>query len=198
MNYLAHAYLSFGEPEITVGNMISDFVKGSKKFNYPARVQNGIALHRSIDQFTDCHKATIAAKQFFRPVYRLYAGAFIDIVYDHFLATDETIFSGEYPLSAFSAETYRVLYAFESILPENFKLILPFMKSHDWLYHYQFNEGIRRSFAGLVRRSKYMDDYDSAFLLFRENYKDLKQYYQAFFPELKDFAFQNLQLMQTK
>lgn len=30
MNYLAHAYLSFDEPEILVGNMISDFVKGKK------------------------------------------------------------------------------------------------------------------------------------------------------------------------
>ncbi len=35
MNYLAHAYLSFNDPEILVGNMISDFVKGKKKFDYP-------------------------------------------------------------------------------------------------------------------------------------------------------------------
>ena len=31
MNYLAHAYLSFGDPDILAGNMISDFVKGKKK-----------------------------------------------------------------------------------------------------------------------------------------------------------------------
>ena len=30
MNFLAHAYLSFSQPEILVGNMISDFVKASK------------------------------------------------------------------------------------------------------------------------------------------------------------------------
>lgn len=35
MNYLAHAYLSFNDPEILVGNLISDFVKGKKKFDYP-------------------------------------------------------------------------------------------------------------------------------------------------------------------
>jgi acyl carrier protein phosphodiesterase len=34
MNYLAHAYLSFNEPEILTGNMISDFVKGKKKFEF--------------------------------------------------------------------------------------------------------------------------------------------------------------------
>ena len=31
VNYLAHAYLSFGDPEILTGNLISDFVKGKKK-----------------------------------------------------------------------------------------------------------------------------------------------------------------------
>jgi acyl carrier protein phosphodiesterase len=53
MNYLAHAYLSFGIPEITLGNLISDFVKGKKKNDYPAAIQRGIMLHRAIDTFTD-------------------------------------------------------------------------------------------------------------------------------------------------
>ncbi len=41
MNYLAHAYLSFGDPDILAGNMISDFVKGKKKFDYPGPDTNG-------------------------------------------------------------------------------------------------------------------------------------------------------------
>ena len=53
MNYLAHAYLSFNDQEILTGNMISDFVKGKKKFDYPSRIQAGINLHRLIDNFTD-------------------------------------------------------------------------------------------------------------------------------------------------
>src|SRR4029077_7560850 len=76
MNYLAHAYLSFNQSEILVGNMISDFVKGKRKFDYPSGIQKGIDLHRAIDQFTDQHSATKEAKEFFRPDYRLYAGAF--------------------------------------------------------------------------------------------------------------------------
>ena len=46
MNYLAHAYLSFDDAEILTGNIISDFVKGKKKFDYPSRIQAGIKLHR--------------------------------------------------------------------------------------------------------------------------------------------------------
>src|SRR6202008_4422095 len=99
MNFLAHAYLSFDQPEILVGNMISDFVKGKKKFDYPANIQKGIALHRFIDSFTDEHEATKEAKEVFRPAYRLYSGAFVDVVYDHFLATDENEFTEDSLLS---------------------------------------------------------------------------------------------------
>src|SRR5450432_1241794 len=106
MNYLAHAYLYFNKPEILTGNMISDFVKGKKKFDYSPGIQKGIVLHREIDNFTDTHPATREAKEIFRPHYRLYAGAFIDVVYDHFLATDKNEFTAE-GLLLFSENTYK-------------------------------------------------------------------------------------------
>ena len=108
MNYLAHAYLSFGNPEITVGNLISDFVKGKKKFDYSEGVQRGITLHRNIDSFTDDSEATKKAKEVFRPAYRLYSGALVDVAYDHFLATDEKEFTPE-ALFRFSQDVYAIM-----------------------------------------------------------------------------------------
>ena len=63
MNFLAHAYLSFDYTDILLGNMISDYVKGKKKFEYPPEIQSGIMLHRMIDEFTDNHPATKIAKE---------------------------------------------------------------------------------------------------------------------------------------
>lgn len=196
MNLLAHAFLSFNQPEILVGNMISDYVKGRKKFDYPASIQNGINLHRSIDEFTDWHPVTVVAKQYFRPDYRLYSGAFIDIVYDHFLATDVTQFVNDETLAAFAQETYSQLTRYESILPMHFKMMLPYMKLNNWLYNYQYREGIQRSFGGLVRRSKYLHESDTAFAIFEKKYNELKECYTNFFPHLKDFARTRLQLLQ--
>ena len=48
MNLLAHAYLSFNNPPVLVGNMISDYVKGKKKFLYDPAIQKGIELHRVV------------------------------------------------------------------------------------------------------------------------------------------------------
>ena len=193
MNYLAHAYLSFQEPDIVVGNMISDFVKGKKKFEFSPAIQTGISLHREIDAFTDAHKTTQEAKEFFRPVYRLYAAAFTDVVYDHFLANDPHEFSTPQDLQQFSLSTYRTLSGYEAVLPVPFLLMFPHMQQHDWLYNYRLAEGMRRSFGGLVRRSQYLTDAEPAFYLFDKHYDALKQCYEAFFPSLKQFAWEKLQ-----
>jgi acyl carrier protein phosphodiesterase len=191
MNYLAHAYLSFGDPEILAGNIFSDFVKGKKQFDFPKRVQQGISLHRAIDEFTDGHAATAAAKEFFRPAYRLYASAFIDVVYDHFLANDESIFEkGE--LKLFAATTYRQLQQFDELFPPTFGEVFHYMQLYDWLYNYKYKEGIFRSFGGLVRRAKYMSDAQPAIDIFISNYDALEKCYRRFFPELKEFAYSTM------
>jgi len=188
MNYLAHAYLSFGHPDILAGNMISDFVKGRKKDTLPIAIQKGIHLHRAIDRFTDEHAAVRDAKSVFRPDYRLYSGAFIDIAFDHFLATDPEEFS-DITLKQFAVKTYDMLEPYKNVFPENFVQMFPYMKSQDWLYNYQFPLGIERSFAGLVRRARYLTESATAFQLFRTHHELLKSCYDRFFPELKEFAY---------
>jgi acyl carrier protein phosphodiesterase len=192
MNYLAHAYLSFYHAETLVGHMISDFVKGRQKDDYEPAIKTGIMLHRAIDHFTDNHPATKLAKQYFRPVYGLYAGAFMDIVYDHFLATDEKIFTND-SLMAFTEETYVILDQYYPVLPERFKAMLPYMKKHNWLYHYHTKLGIQNSFRGLVHRAAYMSESDSAFAVFENNYTAMREQYQVFFPQLSEFAWSYFQ-----
>jgi acyl carrier protein phosphodiesterase len=187
MNYLAHAYLSFNQNEILAGNMISDFVKGKKRYDYPAGIQAGITLHREIDRFTDDHPAIKNAKEIFRPSYRLYSAAIIDVVLDHFLATDENEFPGN-ALEIFADETYQNLSYYKDYFPEKFNMMFPYMKTQNWLYNYRLKWGIEKSLGGLVSRSKYMEESKTAFRLFNENYSELSDCYQSFFPEVKELA----------
>ena len=193
MNYLAHAWLSFNQPQILVGNMISDFIKGKKQFDYPNIIQQGIQLHRAIDNFTDTHQATQQLKLFFKPQYRLYAGAFADVVYDHFLAIDEGEFSTAADLNHFATTTYQILETNFTILPEVFQKMLPYMKEYNWLYNYRYKWGIEKSFAGLARRASYLPETAVAFELFNENYDAMQLIYQQFFPEIKTFAAHQMQ-----
>lgn len=167
--------------------MISDYVKGKKKYDYSPGVLAGIDFHRAIDTFTDEHPVTKSAKLIFKPVYGLYSSAFMDVVYDHFLArslADDR--SNDF--SAFTKRVYAQLEAFEQVFPQKFSLLFPYMKRQDWLYNYQFSWGIANSFEGLVSRAAYLTDSGDAFLLFEKNYNDLQAWYDVFFPSLKEFS----------
>jgi acyl carrier protein phosphodiesterase len=194
MNYLAHAYLSFNHPEILVGNIISDFVKGKKKFDYPPGIQNGIALHRTLDGFTDSHPATREAKNYFRPYYRLYSGAFVDVLYDHFLAADENEFS-EKTLFEFSEQVYTVLEKHSQWLPPRFTSMFYYMKTQNWLYHYRSIAGAEKGFGGLVRRSAYLTESDTACRVFQVHYRQLQNCFTAFWKDVKPFAKVQFQLL---
>ena len=188
MNFLAHAYLSFNHPQVLVGNMISDFVKGKTQYNYPAQIQAGIKLHREIDLFTDEHDAAKKAKEIFRADYRLYSGALMDILYDHFLATDESIFkTGE--LLKFSTSVYATLDAQSLYLPQRFVTMLPYMKNENWLLNYATKEGMERSLRGIVRRAAFLNDHEPAFRLFNEHYYFLKDCYENFIGDVKNHSF---------
>jgi acyl carrier protein phosphodiesterase len=175
--------------------MISDFVKGKKKFEYPLPIRKGIALHRNIDRFTDEHTATKEAKQVFRPVYRLYSGAFVDVVYDHFLATDPSEFT-ESSLLDFTRIVYTQLEEQTQWFPERFAFMFPYMKAQNWLYNYRTTGGTEKSLGGVVRRSVYLSDSQPAFHLFQVHYQRLGDCYRHFWKDLKKFALDSFEQLQ--
>lgn len=192
MNYLAHAYLSFSNKEILLGNMISDFVKGKQQYNYPFVIHKGIVLHRFIDSFTDAHAATKEAKEVFRKDYRLYSGAFVDVVYDHFLATDKNEFATETVLFDFSQSTYKRLETQQQWMPNIFERLFFYMKTQDWLFGYRTKQGTKQSFGGLVRRAAYLQDAYRASVIFEEHYELLSDCYRQFWKDVKPFAQQKM------
>jgi acyl carrier protein phosphodiesterase len=178
--------------------MISDFVKGKKQFEYSPVIQKGIQLHRMIDTFTDTHAATKELKAFFRPQYRLYAGAFADVTYDYFLANDASEFESPEALTQFAAGVYSILQQQLEQVPDPFAKMIPWMQQQDWLSNYRFAWGIEKSFGGVVRRSAYLTESAVAFDIFMKNQPAMKQCYDAFFPELKKQTFYQLhQLLKT-
>jgi acyl carrier protein phosphodiesterase len=187
MNFLAHAILSFNDPDILTGNMISDHVKGKSQYDFSPGIQKGIRLHRAIDRFTDLHPITKAAKNLLSPAAGPYAGALIDIVYDHFLALDDqqTPDTGWHD---FAQSVYRELNSRLEILPVTFARLLPYMTEYNWLVNYRHLPQIQQSFRGLARRAKYFSKADEAFSLLQNHYPAFQLHYDSFFPDLKNFV----------
>jgi len=185
MNYLGHAYLSFHNADLLVGNMAGDHVKGLLALQaYPEAIQKGFLLHRKIDHYADRHPANQRAKLLFRADYRLYSGAITDTVYDHFLANDPTIFPRESELLLFTQKTYEELDARISQLPPAFLRYYPNMKEHNWLYNYRNVWGAERSLQGLARRAVHMPPVQKAYDIFIANYYFLNQCYFDFIGDM--------------
>ena len=187
MNFLAHAYLSFGHPDLLTGNMMADSIQGLQKTAFPEALQKGIALHHAIDTFTDNHPVTQEAKLHFRPDTGKYAGVFMDVVYDHFLANDPDRFPPQ-QLKAFTQHTYAVLQQHDSDLPERFKKVLYHMKKEDWLWSYRQRSGIQKAFAGIYHRATFLPSSDAAFGVFNLQYASFQRAYTLFMPALEEHA----------
>lgn len=187
MNYLAHAYLSTKNSGLLIGNMIGDFVKGNKYLQYTEPVQKGILLHRQIDTFTDAHPVILETKKVFRFSVGRYDGAFLDIAFDFFLANDPAILT-DIQWQGLASNIYATVEQRIDSLPPPFQRMFSYMQNGDWLYNYQFDWQIQKSFDGLIRRARYIDNAANPFAYFEENLTYLKNAFEIFFPELQAFT----------
>ncbi len=182
MNYLAHSFLAFTDGQI-VGQFLEDFIRNKERFSFPKEIQDGITLHRAIDTFTDSHPAIHEAKKVFSPLVRLYAGAFVDVSMDYFLANDLSL-NSEKEWKDHSLKVYRVLNENSQFLPENFKKMLVKMEHDDWLYNYREDWGIKFSIQNVLNKAKYLEKDIPVFQAFLDNKEMLQKCYDDFFPDL--------------
>lgn len=181
MNFLAHSLLTFNDEQI-VGQFLEDVIRNSERFSFPEKIQEGIKLHREIDTFTDSHPAISEAKKVFSPLVRLYAGAFVDVAFDYFVAhslQDDELF-------AHSQRVYAVLWKNEKWLPENFIRILKKMEEDNWLYNYKEDWGIDFSMRNVLNKAKYLEKDIPVFEAFLTHKPELQKCFNVFFPDLKD------------
>lgn len=185
MNYLAHSYLTFSDGQI-VGQFLEDFIPNRDRFSFPPEITEGILLHRHIDTFTDAHPEIREAKKVFSPLVRLYAGAFVDVSLDYFLAN----MLSEKDLQNHARRVYRALGTHEDLLPEKLKMMCQRMEKDDWLYNYSSDRGIRFSFQNVLNKAKYLDAQLPVFELFQQNKPLLQAHFNIFFPDLMAYCAQ--------
>jgi acyl carrier protein phosphodiesterase len=187
MNFLAHIYLSGESDELKIGNFIGDFVKASDMEQYNEAINLGIRMHWAIDEFTDHHPVVQKSKERLRPKYGHYAGVIVDIYYDHFLARNWKEYHTE-ELRQYVDQQYKMLENHISILPKKVVHMLPFMIKHDWLYNYQYFEGIERVMHGMANRSSFNSKMEQSVVELKKYHKEFEMEFQEFFPELIAFC----------
>jgi acyl carrier protein phosphodiesterase len=163
-----------------MGNMMGDYVKGKQYQNFDIDIQEGILLHRAIDTFTDAHPIVSKTKSFFRDEYGLFSGPIVDVLFDYYIANDKTKFTSDTHLQQVIKNVYDTILQHENLINDKMKTMTSYMIKYDWLYHYQFVEGINKSWQGMSKRYERMNDATKAIAIFAEN----KELFQGFYEEL--------------
>lgn len=195
MNYLAHAYLSFHQEEILVGNFIGDFVKGKMISSFPEGIRHGIQLHREIDKFTDTHPLVRAGQTYLRPIFGHYSTVITDIYFDYYLGKNWNKYSNQ-PLKSFTQSVYDQVSTYDAFFPDRFGNLFYWMKKDDWLFHYSTIEGIQKSLTGLSKRTRFDSKMEKAHLTLLEREGEFEIIFFAFFEDLKTFAKHKLEDIQ--
>ena len=187
MNFLAHAYLSFEEPDLIVGNIIADMIKGKQIEDLPHEIRQGIYLHRQIDMFTDSHPVVKESKSLFEKSAGRYGGLFLDISFDHFLAVSQK-YEPSTGWGDFSQYCYKALEGRSASLPSKFVSMFMYMKSENWLQNYKHKWLIKKSFERVQNRASYLAEDANVYQEFEDNYKEIGRSFDLFFPDLIEFV----------
>lgn len=179
MNFLGHLYFSNNDHELMYANLLGDFIKGSHFEKYPKKIQDGIILHREIDHYIDHHPAVVDL------LHKLYdhlpriAGIAVDLYFDHLLALNWKQYHST-ELRKFVNEFYDYDYKRDQIQFSQFWFVIDKIKEGDWLYNYQFEEGLNFACSGLSKRISFENNLHTAPQVFQSLKKEIVFTFEAF------------------
>jgi acyl carrier protein phosphodiesterase len=186
VNFLVHLFLSGNAPEILVGNLMGDFVKGRLDGRFPPGIVQGILLHREIDSFAGQNRHFIRSKRRLDQSFGHYRGVLVDLFYDHFLAANWEDYA-DVPYSVFISDAWRVLCEYKEFLPDKLQRIMPYM-FRDWLPSYCDIGGIAAVLQRISLRLKRENRLGEGTEALSRNYGGLYDDFRKFIPELMVFS----------
>ena len=107
--------------------------------------------------------------------------------YDHYLAAGWRTYS-DISLMQFTKSAYRTIFRHYFSLPPKMKKILPAMAIGNWLASYADVDNIGLALQGMSRRTTFDSGIENGKVQLIEHYDALKSDFEAFFPELINFA----------
>ena len=184
MNFLGHLYLSKDQYDLMLANLFGDFVKGRDYTHLPQIVQQGVTLHREIDNFIDRHPLVLEIlNDFLYKDLPKVANIAIDLYMDHLLAKNwkqfhrldlkefEALFF-DYALNP-SNQTFENNDSAYSY-PKDFISLLHIMHEKSWLSHYEKLDGLKMASSGLSRRISFNNNLYDAVRVFQKNQNQIE------------------------
>jgi acyl carrier protein phosphodiesterase len=182
MNFLGHLYFSNNELELMQANLFGDFVKGKDYTHLPPKIQQGVTLHRKIDNYIDNHPAVIDLTHLlFEPMPKV-AGIAVDLFFDHLLAKNWNKFHHQ-EIEEFINQFYNSINTSTFHYSEHFQFMLLKMQEDNWLLSYKNLEGLNLSCKGVSSRISFDNNLKNGVQVFQKYEIEIEK---AFFTYMED------------
>jgi acyl carrier protein phosphodiesterase len=173
--------LSPKETDYISGNIAADFLKGSDRKFVSEGVQNGILMHRFVDQFTDAHVLVKTSKDRVKNHFRLLSGVLVDVFYDHFLAKDFDLVAN-ISLEKFCECIYETLEKNISELPPKLQQFVPIMIRENILFSYRRLAGVQTALTRINSRITKKFSVGLAMAILKDMYGFFENDFRQYFP----------------
>ncbi|MDR2121703.1 MAG: ACP phosphodiesterase [Flavobacteriaceae bacterium] len=190
MNIVAHQLLSYKIPDIQLGNVLGEIVRGKDYQNYPQPIATGILLHRNIDFFTDSHPIVKETTRIFHKSYGKFSPIITDVIYDFFLIKNWHLFCDE-DFEDFKKSCYKLVQSTEILFPKKLDVILKSLIEDDWFEKYKTYEGIEWTLHNLGKKSKFhynMADMGNSVKEIYLQEKNIEDQFMRFYPQIQKFC----------
>jgi len=186
MNFLGHMYFSNNNVQLMYANIYGDFIKGKDLSHYPLLIQNGIRLHRKIDDYIDHHPVIIKLTHHLYKEMPKVAAIAVDLYFDYLLAKNwEEYHTSNYMtfIEIFeSAEINR-----EQFQKKEFWNVMDRMKAGEWLKHTQSIYGLTKSSQGVSNMISFGNVLHKAPEVFLRNEVRIEEVFSHFMKEAIPF-----------
>ncbi|RYM32063.1 DUF479 domain-containing protein [Brumimicrobium glaciale] len=192
MNYLGHLYFSKEKPDLMVANLFGDFIKGKDYSFLPKIVQEGVLLHRQIDDYVDHHPTVTELRLHLYNELPKIAGIAIDLYFDHLLAKDWSTYHSKSldefvdPFLAYTKNAKNLKFNNPKYeYPQHFINLLNAISKHNLLKRYVHLDGLAMASEGLSRRISFENNLDMAVVVFQNNEKRIEAAFEVYMKAAK-------------
>ncbi|HIP31228.1 MAG TPA: DUF479 domain-containing protein [Crocinitomicaceae bacterium] len=186
MNFLGHLYFSNNDTQLMYANIFGDFVKGKDLSHYSQPIQNGIILHRKIDDYIDNHPIVRELiHTLYKPLPKV-AGIAVDLYFDHLLANNWEKYCNT-ELNDFILQFENAQIDRAEMKNEEFWSVIDRMKKGEWLQHSASEYGLRKSSEGVSRMISFPNVLNEAPIVYKNNQQIIENTFHRFMEEAVPF-----------
>ena len=183
MNFLAHSLFADNDDLIVVGQYCGDFVRGGNLEQFPDGIREGIRRHRAIDTYTDQHPVNLQARNYFQKPLRRFAGVITDVVYDHYLARNWSLYCDR-PLSEHAEFVYAALEKHRALMPADLQRFSEVVVQRNMLEAYREFDAVELALQRIASRSSRFQVLSTAAAATLALDAELSDCFAAFAPDL--------------